>query len=678
MSVKFDEPESTPVANAQDLPNLLSFGRHRRPCKSAHGNRKLNPESKSTGGFHGSLERQMSIESSKSLGVVDRASMDLDIASEERRESTCSDPGPRVFPLKAEPLKRWRAAAKIQGYLDKWRKGKKNAASSTQPETTKVEIGQHLQSWVQHWPDEPQAPTTEDLIRLTELESMLVEHHGTIAAAYKFIINCVKNPGNAECNMTKRELRIALHLKASKEGMLPSSPGGDVLDQMFDKLLALIRKTGGEISKVEFLRFPELLNREKALQNSLAASDEDLLLGSTLRDHLAGRISSPEEARKLLNKALVALQLEPCRTTNLLFQLGNAPQGSSISTGLTSAIGNIIRIARQFGAPNSGVALDVLVASWTLCKALAKQVVALGAPLPSSPEPSKNQKLAKPSVSSKGKLRSKSVAFGRKYQCKVESSGLAQTVQPLHDNSEECKAAFWQALSTDEVLWSVGCGAEVLNDDSFKTLLRAAWDLFDSFDAVGHLLGPVGWGRMRPKLDALAAVNLQQRDFDKDQFGNVCRSPVQSAAVLLQQVASMCEADPRMARIAALYGATFLADRICSTANSYVNFDDEAAGMAASQLNRTANGMTEALRLHVEELLGGRRVACCLSSGEFQIVPAMTAVANPLAEFHQEVTAAVLAKATPKRDTKKTSSQEFQRLKPVEKYLLGYSNLQGF
>jgi len=219
----------------------------------------------------------------------------------------------------------------------------------------------------------------------------------------------------------------------------------------------------------------------------------------------------------------------------------------------------------------------------------------------------------------------------------------------------------------------VGCGAEVLNEEDFKTLLRTAWDLFDNFDAVGCLLGPVGWGRMRPKIDALAGLTLKQHA--------IAQSHLQNAGVLLQQVASMSEADPRLGRIAALYGTSFLADRICSTVNRYVNIADGGMGSAAAQVNRSCCALTEELMLHEEELLGGRKVVGCFSSGEFKIVPATTAVANPLAEWHQNVTAAVLANATSKRDTKRSSTasnEEVQKLKPAEKYLLGYGNLQGF
>merc|ERR1712193_496927 len=70
---------------------------------------------------------------------------------------------------------------------------------------------------------------------------------------------------------------------------------------------------------------------------------------------------------------------------------------------------------------------------------------------------------------------------------------------------------------------------------------------------------------------------------------------LQNAGVVLQQIASMCQADPRLARIAGLFGASLLADRICSTANASVNFADGAVGSAAAQVNRSAAAVTEEL-----------------------------------------------------------------------------------
>jgi len=258
--------------------------------------------------------------------------------------------------------------------------------------------------------------------------------------------------------------------------------------------------------------------------------------------------------------------------------------------------------------------------------------------------------------------------------------------QQCQNYENECNAAFWQGLSTGEILWNVGCGAEALNDEDFKTLLRAAWGLFDDFDAVVCLLGSVGWGRLRPKLDTLAELNLQQNVQGKD--SETAGFHLQSTGVLLQQIASMCGADPRLARIAALYGASFLAYRIPCAANT-VNFADRAVGSAAAQVNRRVAAVAEELILHVEELLGGRQVACCLSSGHYNIVPAAPVFSNPLAIYHQSVTALVLANAkvknpngdatanTPKLEASRFNSEDSNKLASMEKYLLGYSNLQG-
>lgn len=702
MTVKAIAVPSAPLADEHELPTLLRRGR--RHCKTSHGpaglaNRKLAPESKSTGGFtgalRGSLVSQASFESSKSFGACQSKSSEEEFVSAD--SSTASDCCQKAFPLKAEPLMRWRAAARIQAYLAKFRKGKL-VKMSKEPEISKVEVSERSpHTWIHYWPEEPDAPTREDLEALAELESMLIEHHGTMAAAYKFVMNCMKSHGDSQCNVTKRGLRTALRLKVSKEAHLnqtQSVPGSDGLEQMFDRLLTLLRKRDGVITKAEFLGFPELLLREFALQeklSSVANANDGLLLGGRLRERLLGPIESPEEALELFQKAAVALQLEPCRTTNVLFQIGSEPCFSGNPSGLTSAISNIMQIAQRYAAPNSGLKLDVLLAGWTLCDALAKQVIDLGAPPPPPPPPqsTKNQKSLKPCLTSKTRSPSKPLGvFGRRYQCKVDAS----VTPPSQDNHEsDCKAAFWQALPTDEVLWNVACGAEVLKDEDFKALLRIAWALFDDFDAVVLLLGPVGMGRLRPKLDALAALNLKPHVDGKGH--EHARIHLQNAATLLQQIASICEADPRLARIAALFGVSFLADRIRSTVNGSVNFADGAMGSAAAQVNRSVASVDSELMLQVEELMGGRKVECRLSDGLYKIVPA-TKVENPLASWHQDVTAQVLANAKVKAEAGRPNSEEHDRLsapelvkrpnsaenhrrQPVDKYLLGYSNLQG-
>jgi hypothetical protein len=267
------------------------------------------------------------------------------------------------------------------------------------------------------------------------------------------------------------------------------------------------------------------------------------------------------------------------------------------------------------------VKLDVLLAGWTLCAALAKQVIALGAPPSPSPPTPLSTKNQKPLKQARSPSKPKGITFGRKYQCKVDASlTLSSQDHQCQNHESDCKAAFWQALPTDEVLWNVGCGAEVLKDDDFKALLRVAWALFDDFDAVVLLLGPVGMGRLRPKLDALAALNLKPHVDGKDR--EHARIHLQNAATLLQQIASICEADPRLARIAALFGVSFLADRIRSSVNASVNFTDGAMGSAAAQVNRSVASVESELTLQVEELMGGRKVECHLSDGLYKIVPA--------------------------------------------------------
>lgn len=669
MSVKLAVHLSMPLPDENELPNLL-VNRHERQCRTSHGNRKLAPESQSTDGFRGSHARHNSLVSSLSFGSSKSPGpIDLKVDSSASDKSG-ADPCQKAFPLKAAPLKRWQAAAKIQGYLSKWRTLKGRAMSDPCPQDggLRVEIAESSrQAWVQHWPEEPDAPTQEDLAELSQLEWMLIERHGTIAAAYTSVTNSIRmSSGKEQITMTKRQFRVALCLAYAES---QSSPGSDRLEQMFDNLLRLHRRRDGDISKAEFLRFPELLHRERVLQERASDANNDLVVGSRLLDRFKS-IKSSMDAVEVFQKALVALQLEPARTTNVLYHIASAPAGPG---GLTSAISNITRIAQQFGGPQQGVRLEVLLASWSLCAALAKQAVALGVPPAQVSQVSKNQnKPAKASLTSKIRMPSK---FGKKYKVHVDASPQSSGDDQNQKLEHEYNMAFWQALPTGEILWNVSCGAEKLNDEDFKNLLSTAWGLFDDFDAVGCLLGPVGLGRMRPKLDALLALNLEAQVLGRK--SEHAHSQLQSAGVLLQQIASMCQADPRLARIAGLFGASLLAGRICSRANASVNFADGALGSAAAQVNRAAVAVTEELLQHVEELLGDRKVECCLSSGQYKIIHASERAGNPLAEWHQNITAQVLAKATAKRDGARLRSEEPNSLYTASKCLVGYSNLQG-
>jgi len=235
--------------------------------------------------------------------------------------------------------------------------------------------------------------------------------------------------------------------------------------------------------------------------------------------------------------------------------------------------------------------------------------------------------------------------------------------------------AFWQALPTGEVLINLAYGAEVLDDEDFKALLNAAWELFDDFDAITCLLGPVGLGRMRRKLDELLAINLEPHVLENvSEHG---RSQLENVGLLLSQITSMCKADPRLARDASLFGASFLADRIRCKANALVNFADAALCSAVAQVNRSAATMVEQLRSDVEELLEGRKVECYISSGEYKILPSAPPLETHLAKWHQQITAEVLANARAKEYVVTPSrSEEPDQLRSMEKFLLGYTNLQ--
>jgi hypothetical protein len=96
-----------------------------------------------------------------------------------------------------------------------------------------------------------------------------------------------------------------------------------------------------------------------------------------------------------------------------------------------------------------------------------------------------------------------------------------------------------------------------------------------------------------------------------------------------------------------------------STANASVNFTDGAVCSAVAQVNRSAAALNKELREHVEELLEGRKVECCFTSGHFEIVhvtQAARAAKNPLKQLHKRLTASFEAKANVKREAVRSSS----------------------
>lgn len=666
-------PEILPEENEQNqLPTLLSSLRRTRQCKTSHGirNGKLAPDSKSTGGS----QCKRSFEGSKSFCAKDSKSTDESGLDDSVTPDQCQ----KAFPTKVVPLKRSRAAAKIQDWFQKFKKFKGRAMSDQNPDVgaVRVEILEpSSKTQFQYWPEGPEAPTQEELEALAELQAVLIEQHGTFTAAYKFICGCTYKGHDAF--ITKRELRLGLRLKACQGTKVQGDAQSDAKSEdLFNSLLRLFRRSEGHVSKAEFSHFPELLSHEKALHERVS---NGVLVGFELRDQFMQPIESSDDALELLQKAAVALELEPARTANMLYQIANAAADPS---GLISAMTNITRMFNRFVGPKPGKQLETLLASWNLCGTLARQVKALGASPAVCAPSSKNQ-----TKTTRSWFGSKSTNAAKKYQCKVDvSTGslvygshlrkrLLQKDEQTQTHAQECDAAFWQALPTGEVLINLAYGAEVLDDEDFKTLLNAAWELFDNFDAITCLLGPVGLGRMRRKLDELLAINLEPHV-----LGNVSehgRSQLENVGLLLSQITSMCKADPRLARDASLFGASFLADRIRCKANALVNFADAALCSAVAQVNRSAATMVEQLRSDVEELLEGRKVVCYISSGEYKIVPSAPPLETHLAKWHQQITAEVLANARAKGYVVTPSrSEEPDQLRSMEKFLIGYSNLQ--
>lgn len=201
------------LAVEKELPNLLHV-RHNDASKNAHDNStlsqsaqaKLAPNSDSSR----ALVSQHSFASSRSLRANDSPILGKELGLSPTDHAISSDQCHKAFPLKAAPLKKWRAATKIQHYLSKWRKNKGRTTTDPRKEVDRILVDPSSQASNQRWPEEPRAPTQQDLEALTDLQTSLIKHHGTLLTAYKFIITTVRSPGHDEPDITKREFRIAV------------------------------------------------------------------------------------------------------------------------------------------------------------------------------------------------------------------------------------------------------------------------------------------------------------------------------------------------------------------------------------------------------------------------------------------------------------------------------------
>lgn len=547
---------------------------------------------------------------------------------------------PKSFQPKAESLQqRWSAASKIKAILSMRLKSKKadvKPCDLKASEPTAEEKGSSANA-CHKWQDEPNPPDFQHLEALMQLESILLKQHGSMTEAFKHIAQT----SGRDTSITKRDLRVALHFMSSKD--LATGPLPDA-DKVFTALLFLFRSSEGEISCADFLRFPELVEREKAVRlqllSPIGVDDvmwDEPLLGDKLAQRLASGVESPEAANELLQKLAVALKVEPRRTANILMERGKI--GAGPAGGVKAGLQYIVSLTDEFGAPKAGTRLTSLIAGWALCDAFTRQAIALGA-LPRSA--GKDSAPSEP-VKSMGSVASSMMkvkkAVGRKMKKNVTTEKLQETMlSPRGEDSHEnaCRNALWEALPPGKVLWNVAHGAETLNEDDFEQLLCAAWAIFDSFNAVEWLLGPVGITRLRPKLDELAALRLRRCAISKDL--DDARAELVRSHVLLQQIATMCVADPRLASTAALYGVPFLAERARCCANASVNLVAEeavtsqgrATAVAAAQLNRVVASFSTNLMPHVEEMLGGRKFDVKVARTENK--------QNPLAQWHYERT----------------------------------------
>eukprot|EP00928_Gymnodinium_smaydae_P017263 TRINITY_DN16600_c0_g1_i1.p1 TRINITY_DN16600_c0_g1~~TRINITY_DN16600_c0_g1_i1.p1 ORF type:complete len:798 (+),score=164.77 TRINITY_DN16600_c0_g1_i1:58-2394(+) len=124
-----------------------------------------------------------------------------------------------------------------------------------------------------------------------------------------------------------------------------------------------------------------------------------------------------------------------------------------------------------------------------------------------------------------------------------------------------CCMLFWSSVPAQTVVFALGFGLQTITSGGdVLRFLRAAWSLLDRTRAVECYVGSMGTGRLRLQLEALADSRLLCEGVADDP--ETVRPLIAKTGQTTVRLRTVCEADARFARVAVLYGATFMAERL--------------------------------------------------------------------------------------------------------------------
>lgn len=487
----------------------------------------------------------------------------------------------------------WKSVGRMVGGLGVFRKGSAKSASLLQQEAR---------------------ISDEELVELSKLESLLHTDYENPKYAFQVVT------ADKAC-FTENDLRYAVSQHISKAELMDSTLGKDAIPladtpQIFMSLCKLLKYELGPIPKAIFLMFPERLRFERLQRAQLARTGvirdgEAPLDGARLLQLLSKGAKTPEAAKKLLNQAGAAIQLQPHATAHALLKKSKSYGGPN------AGIRFVVNLIRQHGAPFSGNGLDILISGWAICSALAKSAVALGTLTSagslhaSNDEHRRKGRVLLKAAGALGALGSSSTQRMRRLRNEAHTpkEGGAKEVAPnklgvvtkvalfgtrllrnlpkskkrkqyqrkvglssdssAHESGEQSHAHLWEILPVGEILHYLRLGAKALDGEDFKQLLQSAWSLFDDCDAVTWMIEPKDSSDSRAAQllavqEALAKiVSIDCDDSQHSDDAEPLHQQLLQSYNATNQLQKFCEeADDDLLRRAALYGLPILLERV--------------------------------------------------------------------------------------------------------------------
>jgi len=128
---------------------------------------------------------------------------------------------------------------------------------------------------------------------------------------------------------------------------------------------------------------------------------------------------------------------------------------------------------------------------------------------------------------------------------------------------------FWSSMPPQTITFAIGAGLHSVGSRKLRSkIIRAAWLLLDKAKAVECIVGVIGTTRLRLEMDMLLDQFNRSIHFGKDTDAEELEPFLDKVRLTMVHLQTICEADTKLAQVAVLYGVAFIAECICTWAES--------------------------------------------------------------------------------------------------------------